>query len=63
MISIHWGRIHGNDYPPGKLVIKYSIFADIKIPASEYCSFTLVFISIFTLTSRTQHRGAKPFRR
>lgn len=65
MISIHWGRIRGSGYPPEKSVINIRSFRQITKATyqGEYCSFTIVSISIFTLTNRTQHRGAKPPRR
>jgi hypothetical protein len=46
-----------------KLVIEYSITLLALSQRVNIRSFTIVFISIFTLTSRTQHRGAKQSRR
>jgi hypothetical protein len=66
MINIHWGRICGYGYPPEKSVINILSFRQLTfglIALGEYRSFTIVSISIFTLTNRTQHRGAKQSRR
>jgi len=66
MINIHWGRICGYGYPPEKSVVNILSFGQLTvrlIVLGEYRSFTIVSISTFTLTNRTQHRGAKQSRR
>lgn len=57
MINIHRGRICGYlVFPLGKVSCQFDSSFDERY---QYCSFTTVFISVFTLTNRTQHRGAK----
>ena len=51
--------------PPEKLVINFNFYNKRSVPfiKGKFDSFTAVLISTFTLTNRTQHRGAKPLRR
>jgi hypothetical protein len=61
MISIYKGRIRKIGYLPEEISSQCLIYIPYK--KVKHRSFTTVSISIFTLTSRTQHRGAKPLHR
>jgi hypothetical protein len=57
MISTYLDKIRANEYTPEKSVVNTLFYICYNAAKKKYPSF------IIKLTNRTQHRGAKPFRR